>query len=298
MEREALVETNAGMRGLGWLPDLPDVRDLTPEQPQITAMLEQTSVLKAREALEAPPSKVDLRQYFSPIEDQGTLGSCTANAAVGLVEYFQRRAKNEYIDASRLFVYKATRNYLGWTGDTGAYLRSTAGALALFGAPPERFWPYDIDNFDVEPSAFCYAFGQQFQTIKYYRLDPAGTTPDQLLDQVRGHLASGLPSMFGFTVYSSISQANANGDIPFPAEGERVLGGHAIVAVGYDDDYVISNANGPDTTGALKIRNSWGADWGDEGYGAIPYEYIARGLAEDFWVILDAEWVKVDAFNQ
>ena len=84
---------------------------------------------------------------------------------MGLVEYFQRRAKNEYIDASRLFVYKATRNYLGWTGDTGAYLRSTAGALALFGAPPERFWPYDIDNFDVEPSAFCYAFGQQFQTI-------------------------------------------------------------------------------------------------------------------------------------
>jgi C1A family cysteine protease len=298
MERKALVETDAGTRGMGWLADLPDVRDYTAEQPEITAMLQQTSVPRMQEAREARPSKVDLSEYFSVIEDQGTIGSCTANAAVGLVEYFQRRANNEYLDASRLFIYKTTRNYLGWTGDTGAYLRSTAGALALFGAPPERFWPYDVDNFDVEPSAFCYAFGQQFQTIKYYRLDPPEVTPDQLLDQIRDHLATGLPSMFGFTVYSSIGQANATGDIPFPATGERVLGGHAIVAVGYDDDYEITNTNGPTTTGALKIRNSWGTDWGDEGYGALPYEYILRELAVDFWVILDAEWVNVDAFNQ
>ena len=103
--------------------------------------------------------------YCSPVEDQGSLGSCTANAVVGIVEYFERRAYGKYIDASRLFLYKATRDLLHWTGDTGAYLRSTIGALALFGVPPEEYWPYKITNFDTEPTAFCYAFANDFRAI-------------------------------------------------------------------------------------------------------------------------------------
>jgi C1A family cysteine protease len=163
------------------------------------------------------PASVDLRQYCSPIEDQGQLGSCTANATVGLVEYFERRAHGRFIDASRLFLYKATRDLLHWTGDTGAFLRSTMGALALFGVPPEEYWPYNIASYDIEPSSFLYSFAVNYKAIKYYRLDPAGTPPATLLTRIKANLAHGLPPIYGFTVYNSISQAASSGKIPFPA---------------------------------------------------------------------------------
>ena len=103
--------------GMGWLRDLPDFRDYTPDHDAIKPQLEAIGAADA-EAVSLPAS-IDLRQYCSPIENQGSLGSCTANAAVGLVEYFERRAHGRFIDASRLFLYKATRDLLHWTGDTG-----------------------------------------------------------------------------------------------------------------------------------------------------------------------------------
>lgn len=112
---------------------------------------------------------------------QLSLGSCTANAGVALVEYYERRAFGKHIDASRLFLYKSTRNLLKWTGDTGAFLRSTMEAMVLFGVPPEDYWKYVVADFDKEPSAFCYAFAQNYQALNYYRLDPPGTTPAALL---------------------------------------------------------------------------------------------------------------------
>ena len=135
-----------------------------------------------------------------------------------MVEYYERRAFGKHIDASRLFLYKTTRDLLKWTGDTGAFLRSTMEALVLFGVPPEDYWQYIVANFDIEPSAFLYAFGQNYQALQYYRLDPAGTTKPALLTAIKTNLASGLPSMFGFTVYSSYTQAsvaNKGGD-PLP----------------------------------------------------------------------------------
>jgi C1A family cysteine protease len=152
------------------------------------------------------------------------------------------RGKGGPFDASRLFLYKATRELLHWTGDTGAYLRSTIGALALFGVPPEEYWPYKITNVDKEPTAFCYAFANDFRAISYFRLDDASTSPPALITKIKAGLAAGLPCVFGFTVYSSIAQAAKSGRIPFPSKGEKVLGGHAMLVIGYDDTMTIVNS--------------------------------------------------------
>jgi C1A family cysteine protease len=282
--------------GMGWIPDYPDIRDYTDNREELKTVLAPTGVTKAKRSLQA---KVDLRQWCSPVENQLSIGSCTAHAGAGVVEYYEKRAFGKYIDASRLFLYKVTRNLLHWTGDTGAFLKTTMGAMVLFGVPPEEYWPYKISDFDKEPTAFCYSFAQNYQAIKYYRHDPPGTPPDVLLNRVKTYLAAGHPAIFGFTVYSSIDQADTTGKIPFPSPGEKVEGGHAIVAVGYDDKIKIGNSgrSGKETTGALLIRNSWGKGWGDSGYGWLPYEYVLTGLADDFWSLLKKEWIDTGIFK-
>jgi len=309
------MSENNVRRAMGWLRDWPDARDYTSERDSISkrlkdygetgsikAMLQKIGVLKA---IMAPGPTADLRKWCSPIEDQDDLGSCTAHAGVGLVEYFERRAFGEHIDASRLFLYKTTRNLLHWTGDTGAFLRTTMGAMALFGVPPEEYWPYKPFDpvpgpmFDAEPPAFCYSFAQNFKAITYYRLDPPETKKSDLLNKIKIHLSAGLPSMFGFTVFSSIDQAASSGMIPYPVPGEEVLGGHAVVAVGYDDNKKIINTypKGQTSTGAFLIRNSWGTGWGDKGYGWLPYEYVLKGMAVDWWSLLKNDWIDTGEFG-
>lgn len=291
--------------GMGWVPDLPDCRDYSPDHEAILPMIEQLG-LKDTGNLTLPGT-VDLRQWCSPIENQGSLGSCTAQAGVGLVEYYERKAFGNHIDASRLFLYKVTRNLLGWDWDYGAYMRTTMGAMALFGVPPEKYWPYTDRKdpgpagertFNDEPSAFQYSFAESFKAIRYFRLDPNGTAPAKLLQQIKAYLAAKLPSFFGFTVYTSINQASGTGKIPFPCQGEKVLGGHGIVTVGYDDGMKIKNTIcGTQTKGALLIRNSWGTGWGDAGYGWLPYEYILKGLARDSWTLLKMDYIPTKNFG-
>ena len=194
---------------MGWMPDLPDIHDYSPEHEKIVPMLQP--IMKSVKELEKPKKKVDLRAFCSPLENQGNLGSCTAHAAMGLLEYFQNKAFGTFVDGSRLFLYKATRNLLGWTGDTGAYIRTTMGAMVLFGVAQEKYWPYDVSKFEEEPPAFCYAMGQQYKATKYFRLDPVGIAPNKLLESIKTMLASGVPAMFGFVVYDSIKHAEKNG---------------------------------------------------------------------------------------
>jgi C1A family cysteine protease len=308
--REEMMHHELSGCGMGWVPDYPDFRDYTVEyddiRPQLRQLGQKESIKEmlakagvAKAAKSSLPAAIDLRPWASPIENQGRIGSCTANAGVGLVEYFERKAFGKHIDASRLFLYKATRNLSHWTGDTGAHIRTTMAALVLFGVPPEEYWPYKISDFDKEPPAFCYAYAQNYQAIHYYRLDPPDTLKEDLLARIKTNLAAQLPAIFGFTVYSSIAQAATAGEIPFPTPGEKVVGGHAVMAVGYDDKIKIKNTNpgGVETKGSLLIRNSWGTDWGRNGYGWLPYEYVLKELAIDWWSLLKNEWIDTGKFK-
>jgi C1A family cysteine protease len=304
-----MMSNGAKKFGMGWLPDLPDFRDYTADKKDVTDKMKSFGQNSVRQMLQKVgvvknkkfelPSKVDLQPWCSPVENQGMLGSCTANAGVGVMEYFERRAFGKHIDASRLFLYKVTRNLIHLTGDTGAYLRTTMAAMRIFGVPPTEYWPYDTDLFDEEPPAFCYAFAQNYQAIQFYRFDPPGTDYRKMLDKIKLFLAAGLPSMFGFTVYNSISEAESSGMIPYPSPVDWVEGGHAVVAVGYDDNIKIKGRGrgAKETKGAMLLRNSWGTGWGDNGYGWLPYRYVEEGLAIDWWSLLRGEWVDTGQFK-
>jgi C1A family cysteine protease len=200
------------------------------------------------------------------------------------VEFLERRALGRHVDGSRLFVYKTTRNLLGWTGDTGAYVRTTLKALAKFGVCPERYWPYVIADFDQEPSSFAYAYAGTARALRYFRIDTGGRSSTDVLELVKMVLSYRYPVAFGYPVYV---WGNDQGEIRMPRPGDRLMGGHAIMAVGYDDNRQIE-ASGP---GALRIRNSWGTGWGQAGYGWLPYNYILEHLARDFWVITAQDYL-------
>lgn len=274
---------------LGWIPDLPDHRDFSQLSPELKKEMNQVGLDEITQNI---PSRVDLRKWCSPIENQTPLNSCTAHAGTNLLEYFMIRTSGIYVEGSRLFLYKATRNLIGFTEDMGAYLRTTMGAMKLFGICPEPYWSYNPDNVNVEPPAFCYSFAGNYKALKYFRLDPTGATTSDILTNVKNFLAAGLPSMFGFTVFSSINQASNDGKVPYPSVGERVEGGHAILAVGYDDNMkIVNEKTGEETEGAIIFENSWGTGWGDKGYGYFPYKYILSGDALDFWSLVESETV-------
>lgn len=256
----------------GWLEDKYDERDYTVKHEQVKEFYKAIKVTKL-------PSRVDLISKDTPIMDQGDLGSCTANGQCGTLQYNEKNfSKKPYVIASRLFLYYVTRRYImGVNGDTGASIRDTIKALGKYGTPPEVEYPYDVKKFDEKPPEKAFTDALPFKAVTYTRLTS--------LNQIKQFINNGYPVNFGTNLYDNIlndqGYCNNNPDIPYPKPSNQAIGGHAMVIVGYDDNYNIN-----DGKGAFMIRNSWGESWGNKGYGWIDYRYFSTGLASDFWVLL------------
>jgi C1A family cysteine protease len=270
---------------LGWQKSLPDFRDYSLEATEVRAMLERLRPI--RSTGDDLAESESLASYFPEVDDQKQLNSSPAQACVDLVQYFDRRAHGRTVRLSKLFVYQTAQRLLGTIGDNGIDLRSTLKAIVAFGVPYEQHWPYDLGKINDEPPPFLYAFADRYRSMRYVRLDGRNHTGHETLTLVKSLLNAGFPSVFGFSVPASISRV---GDIPYRPTFDMVLGGQAVVAVGYDDQRFSS------TRGALRFRNSWGRDWGENGYGWLPYAYVEEQLAGDFWTVVSAEWLESDEF--
>jgi C1A family cysteine protease len=242
----------------GWIPDLPDHRDHIYGAPlPVLATL--------------PPS-VDLRADCPKVYDQGQLGSCTANAIAAAFEF--DLAKQAFADfmPSRLFIYYNERRIEGTVNsDSGAMIRDGIKSVSKQGVCAEDAWPYDIAKFAATPDPKAYTQARTHRVLSYQRIP-------QVLNQMRGCLAHGYPFVFGFQVYESFESAEVarTGAASLPAADEQPLGGHAVLCVGYDD-----------ASARFVVRNSWGTEWGMDGYFTLPYTYLTeRSLSSDFWAII------------
>jgi len=210
----------------------------------------------------------------SEVEDQGELGSCTANALAGAIEFLQRKNGVTFEDMSRLFIYYNERVVINSVNtDSGAMLRDGIKTLAKQGVCDEGLWPYEVKRFSVKPPAKCYRDALNHQVTEYRRI--------LSLREMKTCLAEGLPFVFGFMVYESFEtlEVARTGVVSMPGKKETALGGHAVMAVGYDD-----------SASRFLVRNSWGVGWGMKGYFTMPYQYLeSRDLSDDFWAIRAGE---------
>lgn len=242
--------------GLGWVPDLPDIRDRyydTQPRPGL-----------------ALPSTISLRDLCSPVEDQGRLMSCTAAALAGALEFLEKKDRKPFVNVSKLFIYYTARAITSDVPiDDGVEIRDGIKALVRYGVCSEKSWPYRTADCDRKPPERCYDQAKEHPITSYRRIT-------QQIDKLRTCLAEGFPFVFGFTMYEpSWTASRRTGRLPMPQDTEVPAGGHAVLCVGYDD-----------TASQFLIRNSLGKDWGEGGYGWMSYSYVEdANLCEDFWTI-------------
>lgn len=245
-------------RGFGWIPDLPDHRDLP--------------YAVTREAVTAVKPKVDLassQNMPKEIWDQGEIGSCTAHG-VGLCYAYTAKKDGHWVGVpSRLWIYYQERDMEGTVNyDSGAYVRDGLKVLANLGVPPESKWGYDIQRFTEKPPQDAYDSAEKHHALRYYSVNQDSTS-------LRTCLSESYPVTFGFTVYDNFYDIGSDGVLTLPGPKDSVVGGHCVAIVGYDD-----------STQLFKCRNSWGSSWGDQGYFYMPYAYILdSNLSDDFWTV-------------
>lgn len=249
----------------GWVPDRPDFRDrvAAPHPAHLTL-----------------PAKVDMRALCPPVYDQGQLGSCTANAIAAAMQFERhRQGIPDDFPPSRLFIYYNERAMEGSVAsDSGAAIRDGIKSVAKLGDCPEYQWPYDTAKFADKPADICYANALKFRALDYWRVP-------RNLTQMRGCLAAGFPFVIGFSVYESFETdaVAKDGMVPMPKEGDSLMGGHAVLVVGYDDNMPVDHSG---HVGRFIVRNSWGPDWADGGYFYLPYAFLTDpNLSDDFWTI-------------
>jgi C1A family cysteine protease len=250
-------------RRYGWVRDLPDQRDRKFRTNYPTAV---TAGLL--------PLSVDLRDKCPPVYDQAQLGSCTANAIAAALEFDAAKQGLTITTPSRLFIYYNERAIEGTIGsDSGAQIRDGIKSVAQWGDCPESEWPYVVSQFATQPPQSCYDDAAKHLALVYESIE-------QDVTAMRSCLAAGFPFVFGFTVYASFESdyVARTGHVSMPHWFERPVGGHAVMAVGYDD-----------AASSFIVRNSWGPDWGDHGYFYFPYAYATSNLADDFWTIRTVE---------
>lgn len=217
----------------------------------------------------ALPRSIDLQDQCPEVYNQGDLGSCTANAAAGLAQFLMKKEKLGNWMPSRLALYYWNRLQEGTVGeDSGASLHDAMNSMVKYGVPHESLWPYNVSKFTVKPT-------KNVWSDAYWHMIKHGLSVKQNLNAIKTCLASGYPIIFGFAIFESFESNDfaTTGIMPMPKEGEEILGGHAVMAVGYDDD-----------TRMIKVRNSWGTSWGKGGYFFMPYDFItSSNYCDDFW---------------
>jgi C1A family cysteine protease len=281
----------------GWQPDIFDPRDFGERSKLIEPTAQKLSVLDVK--AESLPGKVEFFDYCGDMDDQGSLGSCVAFGVLNHVECMQALATGKYIRGSRLALYKIMRNLMHVAGDTGAWNRIAFQALRLFGLPLEEYWEYDINRFDEEVTAFALGTGfNAISNLNYFRHDTKELPQECIPSSIKKWMAAGVTCVGAFYGCSNFNRGARPGDIPMPRNNEQPKWGHSVHFCGYDDDYEIVDIDtGNSTKGALFIENSWGRDVGDNGFYALPYQYIMAGYGRDYWSLIDHEWVELDEFG-
>jgi C1A family cysteine protease len=152
--------------------------------------------------------------------------------------------------------------------DAGAQMREIGRTLGKYGVCEEEYMPYDDKGYLQTPSEEAFKNALQHRITRYHSVKG--------LTGIKQALSQSKPVLIGISVFESFESKEVarTGIVPMPQAHEENLGGHAVLAVGYDDEKQV-----------VIVRNSWGADWGDEGYFYLPYEFVKGGYAFDFWVL-------------